>query len=184
MPAPTEEEIKECMISQAGVSFAVAQAGDREDNKLSDLNVSQLETGLDRVRKWCRGLYIQTHLRGLTPEEITETFQGVRDAVNKEDMDIAAPLAEGAIDEVQEESQTTFLEDDDLEQDRVDTISAPNKIRRAIQKVASPQEFARVRQTIFEEGVDAVDLDTLGNEDDDLGEPGTETGATIENLGN
>lgn len=156
MPVPEEDEIKECMISTAGMSFATGTIGAEEDANYSDLDLEQLVEGLRRTRKWCRGLYLSTHIRGQSKQEILDTFEQLRNRVENP-QDIAQPLRDDQIERFQNEGQKKFRENESTDTPRTDTPDVPSNLRAAIRNVDSPEEAERLRTQVSQEGAENID---------------------------
>jgi len=169
MPVPEEDETKECMLSTAGMSFATGSIGAEGDQNYSDLDLEQLVEGLRRTRQWCRGLFLSTHVRGKSRQEILDTFEELRNSVENP-TDIAKPLRDDAIERFQNEGRQEFREDESTETPRTEVPDIPRNLRAAIRNVDSPEEAERLRTQVSQEGAENIDPEDLAGDTEQVQE--------------
>jgi len=180
MPIPEEDEIKECMLSTAGMAFATGTIGAEGDSNYSDLDIEQLVAGLRRTRKWCRGLYTSTHIRGKSTQEILDTFEELRNRVENP-TDIAEPLREDAISDFQEQGRQEFSEDEDTDPPSTDVPDIPRNLTATLANIDSPEEAQRLRDEVAREGVDNIDPQDYAGDTEEVQEAQVlETGANTD----
>jgi hypothetical protein len=169
MPVPEEDEIKECMISTAGMSFATGSVGAEEGANYSDLDLERLVEGLRRTRKWCRGLFLSTHVRGKSRAEVLDTFEELRNRVENP-QDIAQPLRDDVIEDFQKEGVNQFLNDDTKQRPNTDVPDVPRNLRAALRNVDSPEEAERLRTQVSQEGAENIDPEDFAGDTDEIQE--------------